>query len=65
MPTAEKRADRPPGRLPDRLEGPEAGQHDEPVLAAVDDTVRRYGIPADLFEDFLDSMRMDLTVTDY
>ncbi|MCV7092310.1 phytoene/squalene synthase family protein [Mycobacterium interjectum] len=42
-----------------------AGQHDEPVLAAVDDTVRRYGIPADLFEDFLDSMRMDLTVTDY
>ncbi|OBG40677.1 phytoene/squalene synthase family protein [Mycobacterium sp. E3198] len=42
------------------------GDHcDEPVLAAVDDTVRRYGIPADLFEDFLDSMRMDLTVTDY
>jgi 15-cis-phytoene synthase len=41
------------------------GRHDEPVLAAVDDTVRRYGIPADLFEDFLASMRMDLTVTDY
>lgn len=42
------------------------GEHlDEPVLAAVDDTVRRYGIPAELFEDFLDSMRMDLTVTDY
>jgi phytoene synthase len=42
------------------------GEHyDEPVLAAVDDTVRRYGIPADLFEDFLASMRMDLTVTDY
>lgn len=39
--------------------------HDEPVLAAVDDTVRRYGIPANLFEDFLASMRMDLTVTDY
>jgi len=39
--------------------------HDEPVLAAVDDTVRRYGIPVDLFVDFLDSMRMDLTVTDY
>jgi 15-cis-phytoene synthase len=51
-------------RLSDRfLAGGE--HHDEPVLAAVEDTVRRYGIPADLFEDFLDSMRMDLTVTDY
>jgi len=40
-------------------------QDDEPVLAAVGDTVRRYGIAADLFEDFLASMRMDLTVTDY
>ncbi|ORV92082.1 phytoene synthase [Mycobacterium interjectum] len=42
-----------------------AEHHDEPVLLAVDDTVRRYGIPRELFEDFLDSMRMDLTVTDY
>jgi len=51
-------------RLSDRLfAGGE--HHDEPVLAAVEDTVRRYGIPADLFGDFLDSMRMDLTVTDY
>ena len=39
--------------------------HDEPVLAAVGHTVDRYGIAADLFEDFLASMRMDLTVTDY
>lgn len=39
--------------------------HDEPILAAVGDTVRRYGIAADLFEDFLASMRMDLTVTGY
>ncbi len=39
--------------------------HDEPVLTAAGDTVRRYGIAADLFEDFLASMRMDLTVTDY
>ncbi|OBI49838.1 phytoene/squalene synthase family protein [Mycobacterium sp. E796] len=39
--------------------------HDEPILAAVTHTARRYGIPADLFADFLDSMRMDLTVTDY
>lgn len=41
------------------------GDRDEPVLAAVDDTVRRYRIPTDLFEDFLASMRMDLSVTDY
>ena len=43
-----------------------AGEHDdEPVLAAVGDTVRRYSIGPDLFEDFLASMRMDLTVTGY
>jgi phytoene synthase len=41
------------------------GDRDEPVLAAVDDTVRRYRIPTDLFEDFLAAMRMDLSVTDY
>jgi phytoene synthase len=29
------------------------------------DTVRRWDIPLGLFEDFLASMRMDLTVTDY
>jgi 15-cis-phytoene synthase len=51
-------------RLSDRLFT--ADQHwDEPVLAAVVDTIRCYGIPADLFRDFLSSMRMDLTVTDY
>ena len=38
---------------------------DEPVLVAVDHTVARYRIPGQLFEDFLTSMRMDLTVTDY
>jgi 15-cis-phytoene synthase len=43
----------------------DGGTHDEPVLAAVDDTVRRYDIAPDLFADFLASMRMDLTVTDY
>jgi 15-cis-phytoene synthase len=51
-------------RLSDRLFN--ADQHwDEPVLAAVVHTIRCYGIPADLFIDFLSSMRMDLTVTDY
>ncbi|AQT79603.1 phytoene synthase [Mycolicibacterium litorale] len=37
----------------------------EPVLAAVLHTARTYRIPLDLFDDFLSSMRMDLTVTDY
>lgn len=43
-----------------------SGRHrDEPVLAAAEDTVDRYRIPHNLFDDFLASMRMDLTVTDY
>ncbi|TDO11642.1 phytoene synthase [Mycobacterium sp. BK086] len=37
----------------------------EPVLAAVLHTARTYRIPLDLFDDFLTSMRMDLTITDY
>jgi phytoene synthase len=36
-----------------------------PVLAAVGHTARRYGISDELFDDFLVSMRMDLTITDY
>ncbi|HUQ56967.1 phytoene/squalene synthase family protein [Lentzea sp.] len=38
---------------------------DDPVLAALVDTVHRYDIPVRHFQDFMDSMRMDLTVTDY
>ena len=38
---------------------------DDPALAAVVHTARKYGIPGRLFDDFLASMRMDLTVTDY
>ena len=42
------------------------GDHlDDPVLAAVTHTARRYRIGSELFDDFLASMRMDLTVTDY
>lgn len=37
----------------------------EPVLPAVLDTARTYRIPVSLFDEFLASMRMDLTVTDY
>ena len=35
------------------------------MLPAVLHTARTYRIPLDLFDDFLTSMRMDLTVTDY
>ncbi|OBA90520.1 phytoene synthase [Mycobacteriaceae bacterium 1482268.1] len=38
---------------------------DDPALRAVVHTARRYGIPWEMFDDFLESMRMDLTVTDY
>jgi len=42
------------------------GEHpDDPVLAAVSHTAHRYGIAPELFADFLTSMRMDLSVTDY
>ena len=37
----------------------------DPVTRAVVDTIRRFDIPLGLFEDFLASMRMDLTVTGY
>jgi phytoene synthase len=38
---------------------------DDPALRAVVHTARRYGIPWEMFDDFLAAMRMDLTVTDY
>ncbi|EHR60850.1 phytoene/squalene synthetase [Saccharomonospora cyanea NA-134] len=38
---------------------------DDPVLAALTDTVTRYDIDPDLFTRFLRSMRMDLTTSDY
>ncbi len=69
--------DVPPGTPPDQVAarldrlrrdlftGLETGQSPHPVLAAVADTARRYAIPPGLFADFMDSMRMDLTVTSY
>lgn len=38
---------------------------DNPILTAVVHSARTYGIGWELFDDFLGSMRMDLTVTDY
>lgn len=41
------------------------GRSDHPVLAALADTVARYGIDAAHFAAFMHSMRMDLDTTDY
>ncbi len=41
------------------------GSSGDPVTRAVLDTIQRWSIPAGYFADFLDSMRMDLTVTEY
>jgi phytoene synthase len=43
----------------------EWGQTSDPVSRAVLDTVRRWTIPTSYFADFLDAMRMDLTVSSY
>jgi 15-cis-phytoene synthase len=45
------------------VDGDAAG--DDPTLAAVVHAAHRYGIEWELFDDFLNAMRMDLTVTDY
>jgi phytoene synthase len=42
-----------------------ATDDDDPALAAVVHTAQKYRIPWELFDDFLGSMRMDLTTTDY
>ena len=42
-----------------------ADDSEDPALTAVVHAARRYQIPWELFDDFLASMRMDLTVTDY
>src|SRR4051794_23840354 len=41
------------------------GRSNDPICAAVVDTVKRWDIPVEHFEAFLHSMAMDLTVTDY
>jgi 15-cis-phytoene synthase len=47
------------------LAGLDRGGSRDELLAAVVDTAGRYGLHRSLFEDFLASMRMDLSVTDY
>lgn len=43
----------------------QSGESSDPVCRAVVHTVRRWEIPLDLFDAFLHSMTMDLTVTEY
>lgn len=53
-------------RLDDALaSGLRDGYSEEPVVLAVADTARRYGIDHAHFRDFMAAMRSDLTVTDY
>ncbi len=42
-----------------------SGESDDPVGRAVIDTVQRWDIPREHFEEFLHSMQMDLTVSEY
>ncbi|MBL1104334.1 phytoene/squalene synthase family protein [Streptomyces sp. 5-8] len=46
-------------------EGLRGGHGREPVVYALADTARRYGIRHELFRDFMSAMRADLTVTGY
>jgi phytoene synthase len=41
------------------------GEADDATLPAVHDTIRRWNLPREHFQAFLDSMRMDLSVAEY
>jgi phytoene synthase len=60
-----ERADRLEQWGADFLADLEWGGTSDPVSRAVIDTVTRWEIPTTYFADFLDAMRMDLTVTSY
>ncbi|MFE9676596.1 phytoene/squalene synthase family protein [Streptomyces sp. NPDC006259] len=51
--------------LQEQLERGLRGGGSDPVVVALADTARRYGIPHQHFRDFMAAMRSDLTVTDY
>jgi phytoene synthase len=52
-------------RLTAWADGLRRGTSSDPVFPAVHDTIVRYGIALQHFEDFLTAMRMDLTTTEY
>jgi 15-cis-phytoene synthase len=66
LPTHERadRLERLATQLFNRL-GQDDASDGDPALGAVVHTARKYDIAWGLFDDFLSSMRMDLTVTDY
>lgn len=47
------------------LQSLRTGESGDPITRALIDTIHRWSIPASYFADFLHSMRMDLTVTEY
>lgn len=47
------------------MRGLKSGKSEDPIGKALIDTVRRFDIPHQYFVDFLHSMEMDLTVTQY
>jgi 15-cis-phytoene synthase len=62
---AEERAERLRSWGADFLADLEWGSTSDPVSRAVIDTAQRWQIPASYFADFLESMRMDLSVSSY
>ncbi|MGH8960763.1 MAG: phytoene/squalene synthase family protein [Jatrophihabitantaceae bacterium] len=62
---AHERAERFTSWSEDFLADLEWGATSDPVSRAVIDTIGRWRLPAGYFADFLDSMRMDLTVDGY
>jgi phytoene synthase len=63
--SAEQRATRLTEWSADFLADLDWGATSDPVSRAVIDTIQRWSIPPGYFADFLESMRMDLTVTSY
>ncbi|MCW2596236.1 MAG: 15-cis-phytoene synthase [Pseudonocardiales bacterium] len=63
--SAEQRAARLTDWSADFLADLDWGATSDPVSRAVIDTIERWSIPPGYFADFLESMRMDLTVTSY
>jgi 15-cis-phytoene synthase len=63
--TRAERAERLEEWSADFLADLEWGSTSDPVNRAVIDTVQRWQIPSSYFADFLESMRMDLTVSSY
>jgi len=63
--TEQQRAERIERWGADFLADLDWGATSDPVTRAVIDTAQRWSIPAGYFAEFLDAMRMDLTVTGY